>query len=81
MRQHPTNEMMTCINSNNKKEEKPMGAVSAFTTGNNHCKPLMTDVVLIHKNKVKKNMTLQPMSMTHQAYAPFREEMTCLWKV
>ena len=33
-----------------------MGAVSAFTTGNYHCKPLMTDVIVIHKNqnKVKK---------------------------
>ena len=24
-----------------------MGAVSAFTTGNYHCKPLMTDVIVI----------------------------------
>ena len=31
-----------------------MGAVSAFTAGNYHCKPLMTDVVVIHKSKVKK---------------------------
>ena len=36
-----------------------MGAVSAFNTGNNHCKPLMTDVIVVHKNKnkVKKNGT------------------------
>ena len=25
-----------------------MGAVSAFTTGNYHCKPQMTDVIVIH---------------------------------
>ena len=25
-----------------------MGAVSAFTTGENHCKPLMTGVIVIH---------------------------------
>ena len=31
-----------------------MGAVSAFSTGNCHCKPLMTDVIIIHKNKVKE---------------------------
>ena len=30
-----------------------MGAVSAFTTGNYHGKPLMTDVIVIHKNKNK----------------------------
>ena len=30
-----------------------MGAVSAFTTGNYHCKPLMTDDIVIHKNKNK----------------------------
>ena len=38
------------IHSNYKKknEEMPMGAVSAFTTGNFHCKPLMTDVIVIH---------------------------------
>ena len=37
----------------------PMGAVSAFTTGNYHCKPLMTDVIVIrkNKNKVKKDDT------------------------
>ena len=32
-----------------------MGAVSAFTTGNYHCKLLMTDVIIIHKNKNKVN--------------------------
>ena len=26
-----------------RSKEKPMGAVSAFTKGNYHCKPLMTD--------------------------------------
>ena len=26
-----------------------MGAVSAFTTGNNFCKPLMTDVTVTHQ--------------------------------
>ena len=31
-----------------------MGAVSAFTTGNYHCKPLMTDVIVIHRNKVEE---------------------------
>ena len=25
-----------------------MGAVSAFTTGNYHCNPLMADVIVIH---------------------------------
>ena len=39
------------IHSNHKRiyEEKPMGAVSVFTTGNYHCKPLMTDVTVIHR--------------------------------
>ena len=31
-----------------KDEEKPLGAVNSFTTGNYHCKPLMTDVIVIH---------------------------------
>ena len=44
-----------------------MGAKSAFTTGNYHCKPLMTDVIVIHR--VKKKMAFQPRSMTHKAYA------------
>ena len=35
-------------NYEKKNEEKPMGAVTAFTTGNYHCKPLMTDVTVIH---------------------------------
>ena len=35
-----------------------MGAVSAFTTGNYHCKPLMTDVIVIHKNKNKVKKSL-----------------------
>ena len=40
--------VLSNIYSNYKKyEEKPMGAVSAFTTGNNHCKPLMTDAIII----------------------------------
>ena len=30
-----------------------MGAVSVFTTENYHCKPLMTYVIVIHKNKNK----------------------------
>ena len=46
-----------------------MGAKSAFTTGNHHCKPRMIDVIVIHS--VKKKMALQPRSMTHQAYAQF----------
>ena len=29
-----------------------MGAVSAFTKGNYHCKPLMTDVIVIHTTDV-----------------------------
>ena len=29
-----------------------MAAVSAFTTGNYHCKPLMTDVIVFHMNDV-----------------------------
>ena len=29
-----------------------MGAVSAFTTENHHCKPLMTDVIFIHMTDV-----------------------------
>ena len=29
-----------------------MSAVRAFTTGNNHCKPLMTDVIVIHMTDV-----------------------------
>ena len=29
-----------------------MGTVSAFTTGNYHCKPLMTDVIVIHMTDV-----------------------------
>ena len=29
-----------------------MSAVSAFTTGNYHCKPLMTDVVVVHMTDV-----------------------------
>ena len=33
-------------------EEKPMSAVSAFTTENYHCKPLMTDVIAIHMTDV-----------------------------
>ena len=37
-----------------KKEEKPMAAVSAFTEENYHCKPLMTDLIVIHsKWKIK----------------------------
>ena len=42
------------IHSNYKKiyEEKPVRAVSAFTTGNYHCKPLMTDVLVIHMTDV-----------------------------
>ena len=33
-------------------DEKPMDAVSAFTTKNYHCKPLMTDVIVIHMTGV-----------------------------
>ena len=29
-----------------------MGAVTAFTTGNYHFKPLMTDVIVIHMTDV-----------------------------
>ena len=29
-----------------------MGAVSAFTTENYHCKPLMTDVIVIHMTDI-----------------------------
>ena len=35
-----------------KYEEKPIGAVSAFTAGNYHSKPLMTDVTVIHMTDV-----------------------------
>ena len=61
--------MLTNIHANHKKGEKPVGVNSAFTVGNYHCKPLMTDVIVIHR--VKKNMALQPKSMTLQAYAQF----------
>ena len=49
-----------------------MGAVSAFTAGSYHCKPLMNHVIVIQKikNKVKKRVALQPRSVTHQAYSP-----------
>ena len=43
--------VLSNIHLNYKKniyEEKPVGAVSAFTTGNYHCKPLMTDRIVIH---------------------------------
>ena len=30
-----------------------MGVVSAFTTGKYHCKPLMTDVIVIHMTDVQ----------------------------
>ena len=42
--------VLSNIHSNSRKiyEEKPMGAVSAFTAGNYHCKPLMTDVIVTH---------------------------------
>ena len=30
-----------------KQEEKRMGAVNTFTTENYHCKPLITDVIII----------------------------------
>ena len=52
-----------------KKEEKSVGAKSAFIMGNYHSKPLMTDVIVIHK--VKKNMAFHPRSMTHLAYPNF----------
>ena len=29
-----------------------MGAVSAFTTGNYHCEPVMTDVIVFHMTDV-----------------------------
>ena len=35
-----------------KYEEKPMGVVSAFTTGDYHCKPQMIDVIVIHMTDV-----------------------------
>ena len=35
-------------NYRKKYEEKPMGAMSAFTAGDYNCKPLMTDVIVIH---------------------------------
>ena len=53
-----------------------MGTVSAFTTWNYHYKPLMTDVIVIHKNKNKEKMALQPRSMTHQAYAKKKNTQT-----
>ena len=43
--------ILTNIHANNQKEEKPMDAKSTFTTGNYHCKFLMTDVILIHRVK------------------------------
>ena len=49
-----------------------MGAVSAFHTGNYHCKPLMTDVIVIPKQmekKESKKVALLPLSRTHQACA------------
>ena len=36
------------------KEENPVGDVSACTTRNSHCKPLMTDVIVIHNLANKK---------------------------
>ena len=46
--------VLSNIHSNHKKynEEKPMGAVSAFTTWNYHCNPPMTDVIVIHMTDV-----------------------------
>ena len=46
------------IHSNHEKiyEEKPMGTVSVFTTGNYHCKPLMTDVIVIDMTDVISHM-------------------------
>ena len=35
----------TNIHANHKKEEMPMGAKNAFTMGNYHCNPQMTDVI------------------------------------
>ena len=32
---------------------KPMGTLNAFTIANYHCKPLMTNVIFIHKIKIK----------------------------
>ena len=32
-----------------------MGAMSVFTTGNHHCKPLMTEVIAVH-NLANKSM-------------------------
>ena len=45
--------MFTNIYPNHEKEEKPMGAKSAFPAENYHCKPLMTDVIVIHRVKKK----------------------------
>ena len=43
--------------ANDKKEEKSVGAKSAFIMGNYHCKPLMTDVTVIHKVKKKHGIS------------------------
>ena len=44
-----------------------MGTVSAFTAGNYHCKPLMTDVIVIHK---KKNKVKQRDGTSAKVYGP-----------
>ena len=41
------------IHSNDKKGES-IAAVSAFTTGNYHCKPLTTDVIVIYNIRNEK---------------------------
>ena len=54
-----------------KKEEEKQ--ISAFLTGNSHCKTLMTIVTVIHnlvngkQNEVKEKVAFQPRSGTHQA--------------
>ena len=40
---------LTNIHANHKKEETTMDANNAFTMGNYHCKPQMTNVILIYQ--------------------------------
>ena len=53
-----------------------MGAVSTFTAGNYHCKPLMTDVIVIHNltNDNKCNLHGDP-SETVKTKKSFDMEM------
>ena len=44
-----------------------MGAVSAFTTGNYHCKPLMTDVIVIHQVNLEVRLKIYKNRDVHLA--------------